>query len=94
MMATTADELEQYQAMDRERAVEEAEMARKKGLRRWNRLMAADEVREEAKEGFCFLFFFRFFVLNYRGWFFTFRFSTLILEFDTSLVLNLMGFWY
>lgn len=45
MMATTADELEQYRAMDRVRSVQEAEMAKKKGLRRWNRLMAADEVR-------------------------------------------------
>lgn len=43
-MATTADELEQYQQIDRERLVTEAEMAREKGLRRWNRLMPADEV--------------------------------------------------
>ncbi|CAM9437664.1 unnamed protein product, partial [Scytosiphon promiscuus] len=43
LMATTSDELEQYQQMDKERAVMEAEMARKKGLRRWNRLMPADE---------------------------------------------------
>lgn len=44
MMATTADELEQYRTLDRARAIQDAEMA-KKGLRRWNRLMAADEVR-------------------------------------------------
>ncbi|CAN0534719.1 unnamed protein product, partial [Ectocarpus sp. 12 AP-2014] len=43
LMATTADELEQYQQIDRERLVTEAEMAREKGLRRWNRLMPADE---------------------------------------------------
>ena len=44
-MATTSDELEQYQQIDRERQAAEADMARKKGLRRWNRLMPADEVR-------------------------------------------------
>lgn len=43
-MATTSDELQQYQQIDRERMVAEQEMARKKGLRRWNRLMPADEV--------------------------------------------------
>lgn len=43
-MATTAEEMEQYQAMDQIRAAQEAEMARKKGLRRWQRLMPADEV--------------------------------------------------
>ncbi|CAM9912783.1 unnamed protein product, partial [Ectocarpus fasciculatus] len=43
LMATTPDELEQYQQIDRERLVTEAEMAREKGLRRWNRLMPADE---------------------------------------------------
>lgn len=45
LMATTSDELEQYQQIDRERMTAEADMARKKGLRRWNRLMPADEVR-------------------------------------------------
>ena len=44
LMATTTDEMEQYQAMDHVRAAQEAEMARKKGLRRWQRLMPADEV--------------------------------------------------
>lgn len=45
LMATTSDELEQYRQIDRERMASEADMARKKGLRRWNRLMPADEVR-------------------------------------------------
>lgn len=45
-MATTAEEMEQYQAIDLIRAAQEAEMARKKGLRRWQRLMPADEVIE------------------------------------------------
>lgn len=45
LMATTSDELEQYRQIDRERVASEADMARKKGLRRWNRLMPADEVR-------------------------------------------------
>lgn len=45
-MATTPDELEHYREMDRLRLIQEAEMARKKGLRRWNRLMPADEVNK------------------------------------------------
>lgn len=49
-MATTPDELEQYQQIDRERLVTEAEMAREKGLRRWNRLMPADEVSKNSMQ--------------------------------------------
>lgn len=49
-MATTTEELEQYQTMDVARAEQEAIMAKKKGLRRWNRLMPADAVRRQILE--------------------------------------------